>query len=63
MDSDFARYSITYKHDGDELLVEEELRTEQVTLPATDYQRVKKFFDNFDGADQQRAVLLKAGSF
>lgn len=61
-DSDFARFSISYKHEGDDLLVEEELRTEQVTLPAGDYQRVKKFFDTFDGADQQQAVLLKAGS-
>lgn len=60
-DSDFGHFSITYKHDGDDLLMEEELTTEQSTLPASDYQRVKKFFDLFDGADQQKAVLLKAG--
>jgi Domain of Unknown Function with PDB structure (DUF3857)/Transglutaminase-like superfamily len=61
MDSDFARFSLKFQHEGDTLIVEEELAIQPVNLPAADYQRVKKFFDNFDGADQQRAVLVKTG--
>lgn len=62
LQEDFARFSISFRQEGDELMVEEELTTEPVTLPAEDYRRVKKFFDQFDGADQQRAVLVKNDS-
>jgi len=62
MDSDFGRFSLTFSQQADELVVDEELTTQAVTLPADDYARVKKFFDQFDGADQQRAVLVKTGS-
>jgi transglutaminase-like putative cysteine protease len=62
MDSDFARFSLTFRQEADELIVEEELTVEGVTLPAQQYSEVKKFFDRFEGADQQRAVLVKTGS-
>jgi hypothetical protein len=62
MDSDFARFSVTFRQHADELTVDEELTIQPVTLPSYDYPRVKKFFDQFDGADQQRAVLVKTGS-
>jgi len=62
MDEDFGRFSLSFRQDASELIVEEELTTEGVTLPAEDYGRVKKFFDQFDGADQQRAVLVKSDS-
>jgi len=39
--------------------MEEELKTEGMTLPAERYGDVKKFFDEFNGADQQQAVLIK----
>ena len=39
--------------------MDEELRTEAVTLPASDYSKVKKFFDNVYGASNQNAVLVK----
>ena len=59
MESDFAKFTVTFRQEADELMVEEELTTEAVTLPAEEYPHVKKFFDQFDGADQQRAVLVK----
>jgi hypothetical protein len=62
MDEDFARFSVTFRQEAGDLIVEEELTTEPVTLPAEDYRRVKKFFDRFDGADQQQAVLMKSES-
>jgi transglutaminase-like putative cysteine protease len=62
IDSDFARFTLTFRQEADELIVEEELTTEGVTLPAEQYLQVKKFFDQVDGADQQRAVLVKTGS-
>lgn len=62
MQEDFGRFSVTFQQKAGELMVEEELTTEPVTVPAEDYRRVKKFFDQFDGADQQRAVLMKSDS-
>ncbi len=62
MNSDFARFSLTFRQEADELVVEEELTTEGVTLPAEQYAQVKKFFDQVYGADQQQAVLVKTGS-
>lgn len=59
LESDFAKFTLTFRQETDELMVEEELTTEAVTLPAEEYPHVKKFFDQFDGADQQRAVLVK----
>jgi hypothetical protein len=55
----FAKFSIVYRQEGGQLVVEEELRTEAVTLPASDYAKVKKFFDNVFGANNQNAVLVK----
>ena len=37
----------------------EEIRTEGVTLPASRYSEVKKFFDQVYGADNQKVVLVK----
>jgi Domain of Unknown Function with PDB structure (DUF3857)/Transglutaminase-like superfamily len=62
MESGFARFSLVFHQEADALVVDEELTTEAVTLPAEEYANVKKFFDRFDGADQQRAVLVKNGS-
>jgi predicted enzyme related to lactoylglutathione lyase len=39
--------------------MDEELRVETATLPAGEYARVKKFFDNVFGADAQNVVLVK----
>lgn len=41
------------------LTMTEELRTEAVTLPPDEFEKVKKFFDNCHGADRQNAVLTK----
>ena len=55
----FAKFTVAYRQEPGELVMEEELRTESVTLPAADYTKVKKFFDNAAGADNQSAVLIK----
>jgi hypothetical protein len=58
-ESDFGKFRIAYRQEAGQLIVEEELRTEAVTLPASDYAKVKKFFDNVYGANSQNAVLVK----
>jgi len=55
----FAKFSIAYRQEAGQIIVDEELRTEAVTLPASDYPKVKKFFDNVFGANNQNAVLVK----
>lgn len=58
-ETEFARFSIAFRQEAGQLIVDEELRTEAVTLPASEYARVKKFFDNVTGANNQDAVLAK----
>jgi transglutaminase-like putative cysteine protease len=58
-ESPFATFHIAYRQEPGQLIVEEELKTESVTLPASDYAKVKKFFDNVYGANNQKAVLVK----
>lgn len=55
----FGQFSITYRQEAGQLIVDEELRVETVTLPAAEYAQVKKFFDNALGADAQNVVLVK----
>jgi hypothetical protein len=55
----FAKFSIAYRQEAGQIIMDEELRTEAVTLPASDYSKVKKFFDNVYGASNQNAVLVK----
>jgi hypothetical protein len=55
----FAKFNIAFRKEPGQLIVEEELRTEAATLPATDYPKVKKFFDAVFGANNQNAVLVK----
>ncbi len=55
----FARFNIAYRQEQGQLIMDEELRTETVTLPATDYTKVKKFFDGVFGADGQSVVLVR----
>lgn len=62
METEFGRFALTFRQEGGELILEEELVTQGVTLPAEKYAEVKKFFDRFDGADQQQAVLVKNGA-
>jgi hypothetical protein len=57
--SPWGQFSLTFEQKPGELVVEEELKTEAVTLPSGQYREVKKFFDHFSGADQQQAVLVK----
>ncbi len=58
-ESEFAKASMTFKSEAGQLLMEEDLRTEAVTLSPDQFTKVKKFFDNFHGADNQKAVLVK----
>jgi hypothetical protein len=58
-ESDFAKFSIAFKQEPGLLSMTEELRTEAVTLPPDQFEKVKKFFDNCRGADRQNAVLAK----
>ena len=55
----FAKFSLSFRQEPGTLILEEEVRTEAVTLPASDYAKVKKFFDNVLGANNQNAVLVK----
>jgi hypothetical protein len=55
----FAKFKIAFRQEQGQLIVEEELRTEAVTLPASDYPKVKKFFDDVYGANNQNAVLVR----
>jgi hypothetical protein len=57
--SDFAKFSLQFKQEPGLLTMTEELRTEAVTLPPEQFEKVKKFFDNCHGADRQNAVLVK----
>jgi len=57
--SDFAKFTLTFKPEPDVLTMTEELRTEPSTIPAEQFEQVKKFFDNCHGADRQNAVLVK----
>jgi hypothetical protein len=58
-DAPFGKFSLVYRQEANQIVVEEELRTEAVTLPASDYAKVKKFFDTVFGASNQSAVLVK----
>lgn len=55
----FAQFSVSYRQESGELIMDEELRVDTATLPAAEYARVKKFFDNLFGADAQNVVLVK----
>ena len=57
--SGFGKFDITFRQEQDRLVLEEELSTQAVTLPATEYAKVKRFFDDALGADHQKAVLVK----
>lgn len=57
--SAFAQFSVSYRQNAGELIMDEELRVETATVPASDYAQVKKFFDNLFGADAQNVVLVK----
>jgi hypothetical protein len=58
-EAEFASFSLTFRQEPSQLVMQEELRTEAVTLPAEQYSVVKKFFDTFGTADNQNAVLVK----
>lgn len=55
----FAQFSVTYRQESGQLIMDEELRVENATVPAAEYGKVKKFFDNVFGADAQNVVLVK----
>jgi len=55
----WGSFSLTFEQKDGELAVEESLKTEAVTLSPDQYWDVKKFFDQFSGADRQQAVLVK----
>ncbi|MBV8073519.1 MAG: transglutaminase domain-containing protein, partial [Acidobacteriaceae bacterium] len=59
LETEFARFRVAYNHAAGELDVDEELRTEGVTLPASESIRVKRFFDEVRRADNQEAVLVR----
>ena len=58
-ETEFAKLSMTFKSEAGQFVMEEDLRTEAVTLSPDQFVKVKKFFDDFHGADNQKAVLVK----
>ena len=56
----WGSFAIHYECQGGKLRMEEELITEPQTLAPENYKAVKQFFDSFNGADQQKAVLAKS---
>ncbi len=58
-ESGFGKYSVSFKKDAGDLVMEEVLATDAATLAPDQYAAVKKFFDGFWGAESQRAVLVK----
>jgi hypothetical protein len=58
-ESEFAKLSMTFKSEAGQIVMEEEIRTEAVTLTPDQFAKVKKFFDDFHGADNQKTVLAK----
>jgi hypothetical protein len=56
---EWGEFSLRFEQQARELVIEESLTTQGVTLPPDRYQDVKRFFDRFSGADQQQAVLVK----
>jgi hypothetical protein len=56
----WGSFAVHYECQGGKLRMEEELITEPQTLAPENYKAVKRFFDNFNGADQQKAVLAKS---
>jgi hypothetical protein len=58
-ESEWGAFSVRFEQTGSELTMDEELKTEGMMLPAHRYGEVKKFFDEFNAADQQQAVLVK----
>jgi hypothetical protein len=57
--AEWGAFSVRFEQSGGELTMEEELKTEGMMLPANRYLEIKKFFDQFNAADQQQAVLVK----
>jgi hypothetical protein len=57
--SAWGQFSLTFEQKPGELVIEEDLKTEAVTLLPDQYREVKMFFDQFSGADHQQAVLVK----
>lgn len=58
-EASFATFKVAYRQDPGQLVMDEDLRTEAITLPAADYAKAKKFFDEVFGADGQSVVLVK----
>jgi hypothetical protein len=59
LENEFAKFSLTYKPEAGVITVTEELRVDAVSIPATQFETVKQFFDDCRGADRQNAVLAK----
>ena len=57
--SDFGSFKIDFKQEGNTLVLTEALQVEPLTVAADQYGSVKRFFDQFNGGDQQQAVLIK----
>jgi hypothetical protein len=57
--ADWGEFAIRFEQKDGELLMEENWKTQGVTLPSGRYKEIKRFYDRFNGADQQQAVLVK----
>jgi hypothetical protein len=58
-DSEFAKFSLTFKQEPGILTMTEELRMDAKFFPANQLEAIKKFFDQCHGADRQDVVLVK----
>ena len=55
----FGTYHCDFKVDGSELTFTEELNVEPITVPASEYASVKKFFQQVRGAEDAPIVLVR----
>ena len=55
----FGRYEATFRVEGDELIFTRQFEIREATLPASEYTRVRGFFEKFWGVEQAPVVLVK----
>lgn len=59
LNSPYGRYSASWKAQGDHVAFEQALELHDLTAPATDYTKVREFFEQIAGAESGAVVLIR----